>query len=118
MLLLIIIAVGMWLGVKGEVFFFFLFVILIGGVLVFGVVNVINCIYDSDIDYIMECICWCFILFGRVKFCDVLIFVLILVVILFILFIVFVNLLVVLLVMLGIVFYVGVYIYWLKCYSV
>lgn len=50
--------VGMWLGVKGEVFFFFLFVILVGGVLVFGAVNVINCIYDSDIDYIMECICW------------------------------------------------------------
>ena len=118
LLLLITTAAGMWLGAKGEVSLFLLFVTLTGGALASGAANAINCIYDSDIDYIMERTRWRPIPSGRVKPRDALIFALTLAATSFTLLTVFANLLAALLAMSGIVFYVGVYTYCLKRHSV
>lgn len=118
LLLLITTAAGMWLGAKGEVSLFLLFVTLTGGALASGAANAINCIYDSDIDYIMERTRWRPIPSGRVKPRDALIFALTLAATSFTLLTVFANLLAALLAMSGIVFYVGVYTHWLKRHSV
>ncbi|GGA39034.1 heme o synthase [Okeania sp. KiyG1] len=118
LLLLITTAAGMWLGAKGEVSPLLLFVTLIGGALASGAANTINCIYDSDIDYIMERTRWRPIPSGRVKPRDALIFAFTLAATSFTLLTVFANLLAALLAMSGIVFYVGIYTHWLKRHSV
>ena len=118
LLLLITTAAGMWLGAKGEVSPLLLFVTLVGGALASGAANAINCIYDSDIDYIMERTRWRPIPSGRVKPRDALIFALTLAGISFTLLTVFANLPAALLAMSGIVFYVGIYTHWLKRHSV
>ena len=118
LLLLITTAAGMWLGAKGEVSPLLLFVTLIGGALASGAANTINCIYDSDIDYIMERTRWRPIPSGRVKPRHALIFALTLAATSFTLLTVFANLLAALLAMSGIVFYVGIYTHWLKRHSV
>lgn len=118
LLLLITTAAGMWLGAKGEVSPLLLFVTLIGGALASGAANAINCIYDSDIDYIMERTRWRPIPSGRVQPRHALIFALTLAAISFTLLTVFANLLSALLAMSGIVFYVAIYTHWLKRNSV
>ncbi|MEB3339260.1 heme o synthase [Okeania sp.] len=118
LLLLITTAAGMWLGAKGEVSPLLLFVTLIGGTLASGAANAINCIYDSDIDYIMERTRWRPIPSGRVQPRHALIFALTLAAISFTLLTVFANLLAALLAMSGIVFYVAIYTHWLKRNSV
>ncbi|MGD1700392.1 heme o synthase [Dapis sp. BLCC M229] len=118
LLLLITTAAGMWLGAKGEVSPLLLFVTLIGGTLASGAANTINCIYDSDIDYIMERTRWRPIPSGRVQPRHALIFALTLAATSFTLLTVFANLLAALLAMSGIVFYVGIYTHWLKRHSV
>ena len=118
LLLLITTAAGMWLGAKGEVSPLLLLVTLTGGALASSAANTINCIYDSDIDYIMERTRWRPIPSGRVKPRDALIFAFTLAATSFSLLTVFANLLAALLAMSGIVFYVGVYTHCLKRHSV
>lgn len=118
LLLLITTAAGMWLGAKGEVDPVLLLITLIGGTLAAASANTINCIYDSDIDYIMERTRWRPIPSGRVKPRDALFFAFALAVISFSLLTVFANLLAALLAMSGIVFYVAIYTHWLKRHSV
>ncbi|MGE5656788.1 MAG: heme o synthase [Actinomycetota bacterium] len=118
LLLLITTAAGMWMAAKGEVDPLLLLVTLTGGTFASGAANTINCIYDSDIDYIMERTRWRPIPSGRVKRRDALIFAVTLAILSFTLLTVFANLLAALLAMAGIVFYVLVYTHWLKRHSV
>jgi protoheme IX farnesyltransferase len=108
----------MWLGAKGEVDPLLLLVTLTGGALAAGSANTINCIYDSDIDYIMERTRWRPIPSGRVKRRDAIIFASALALTSFTLLTVFANLLAALLAMSGIVFYVAIYTHWLKRHSI
>jgi protoheme IX farnesyltransferase len=118
LLLLITTTAGMWLGAKGEVDPILLLVTLTGGALASGAANTINCLYDSDIDYIMERTRWRPIPSGRVKPRHALLFAAALTLISFTLLTLFANLLAALLAMSGIVFYVAVYTHWLKRHSV
>ncbi|MGB3404433.1 MAG: heme o synthase [Microcoleaceae cyanobacterium] len=118
LLLLITTTAGMWLGAKGEVDPLLLLITLTGGALASGAANTINCLYDSDIDYIMERTRWRPIPSGRVKPRHALLFAAALTLISFTLLTVFANLLAAVLAMSGIVFYVGVYTHWLKRHSV
>lgn len=117
LLLLITTAASMWVAAAGKVEPLLLFVTLVSGAFASGAANTINCIYDSDIDYIMERTRWRPIPSGRVKPRDALIFALTLAALSFILLTVFANLLAALLAMSGIVFYVLVYTHWLKRHS-
>ncbi|MGL5079961.1 MAG: heme o synthase [Microcoleaceae cyanobacterium] len=118
LLLLITTAAGMWVAAKGEVDPLLLVSTLLGGTLASSSANTINCIYDSDIDHIMERTRWRPIPSGRVKPKDALIFAVVLAVLSFVLLTVVANLLAALLAMSGIVFYVGIYTHWLKRTSV
>lgn len=118
LLLLITTAAGMWLAAEGEVDPLLLLVTLTGGALASGAANTINCLYDRDIDYIMERTRWRPLPSGRVKPRDAMIFAFSLTIASFTLLTVFANLLTALLAMAGIVFYVAVYTHWLKRHSV
>ena len=118
LLLLITTAAGMWLAAKGEVDPLLLLVTLTGGALASGSANTINCLYDRDIDYIMERTRWRPLPSGRVKPLDALIFAIALAIASFVLLSVFANLLTALLALSGIVFYVLIYTHWLKRHSV
>lgn len=118
LLLLITTAAGMWLAAQGELDPLLLLVTLTGGALASGAANTINCLYDRDIDYIMERTRWRPIPSGRVKPRDAMIFAISLTIASFTLLTVFANLLTALLAMAGIVFYVAVYTHWLKRHSV
>ena len=118
LLLLITTAAGMWMAAKGEVDPLLLLATMTGGTLASGAANTINCIYDSDIDYIMERTRWRPIPSGRVKRRDALIFAIVLASLSFTLLTVVANLLAALLAMSGIVFYVLIYTHWLKRHSV
>ncbi len=118
LLLLITTAAGMWVAAQGEVDPSLLLITLTGGALASGAANTINCLYDQDIDYIMERTRWRPIPSGRVKPRDALLFAIILASLSFILLTLCANLLAALLSMAGIVFYVGVYTHWLKRHSV
>lgn len=117
-LLLITTAGGMWLAGEGQVDPLLLLVTLIGGALAAGSANAINCLYDRDIDYIMERTRHRPIPSGRIQPRDALIFAIALAIISFTLFAVFANLLAAVLAMGGIVFYVGIYTHLLKRHSV
>ncbi|CDM95991.1 MULTISPECIES: heme o synthase [Oscillatoriales] len=117
LLLLITTAAGMWLAAEGEVDPLLLLVTMVGGTLASGAANTINCLYDSDIDYIMERTRWRPIPSGRVKPRDAMIFAIALAIASFTLLTVFANLLAALLAMSGIVFYVAIYTHWLKRHS-
>jgi protoheme IX farnesyltransferase len=117
LLLLITTASGMWVAAKGQVDPVLLLVTIAGGALAAASANTINCLYDSDIDYIMERTRWRPIPSGRVKPRDALIFAGTLALISFTLLTTFANLLAALLAMSGIVFYVLVYTHWLKRHS-
>ena len=106
------------MAAKGEVDPLLLLATLIGGTLASAAANTINCVYDSDIDYIMERTRWRPIPSGRVKKRDALIFAIVLAAISFTLLTVVANLLAALLAMSGIVFYVLIYTHWLKRHSV
>ena len=118
LLLLITTSAGMWLASKGEVDPLLLLVTLTGGALASGSANTINCLYDRDIDYIMERTRWRPIPSGRIKPVDALIFAIALAITSFVLLTVFANLLTALLAQSGIVFYVLIYTHWLKRHSV
>jgi heme o synthase len=118
LLLLITTSAGMWMAAKGEVDPLLLLATLIGGTLASAAANTINCVYDSDIDYIMERTRWRPIPSGRIKKRDALIFAIVLAAISFTLLTVAANLLAALLAMSGILFYVLIYTHWLKRHSV
>ncbi|MGL5060441.1 MAG: heme o synthase [Microcoleus sp.] len=118
LLLLITTSAGMWMAAKGQVEPLLLLATITGGALASASANTINCIYDSDIDYIMERTRWRPIPSGRVKKRDALIFAIALAAISFTLLTVVANLLAALLAMSGIVFYVLIYTHWLKRHSV
>ncbi len=116
-LLLITTAAGMFVAAQGHVDPLLFVVTLVGGALASGSANAINCLYDRDIDYIMERTRWRPIPSGRIQPRDALIFALALALVSFTLLTTFANLLAACLAMSGIVFYVLVYTHWLKRHS-
>jgi heme o synthase len=117
LLLLITTAGGMWIAAEGRVDPVLLLVTLMSGAFAAGSANTINCLYDRDIDYIMERTRSRPLPSGRVSPRDALIFALTLAVTSFTLLTVFANLLSACLAMSGIFFYVAVYTHWLKRHS-
>ncbi len=116
-LLLITTAAAMWLATGGQVDPFLLLITLLGGTLAAASAQVLNCIYDQDIDYAMLRTRTRPIPSGRVQPRHALLFAIILGILSFTLFVVFVNLLSGLLAMSGILFYMVVYTHLLKRYS-
>jgi len=104
----------MWIASQGKVDPLLFLVTIFSGALASGSANTINCIYDRDIDYIMERTRSRPLPSGRVSPRDALIFAIALAVTSFTLLFVFANLLAAVLAMSGIAVYVGVYTVWLK----
>lgn len=117
LLLLITTAGGMWIAAQGQVDPVLLIVTLFSGAFAAGSANTINCLYDRDIDYIMERTRSRPLPSGRVSPRDALIFAITLAVTSFCLLVYFANLLSACLAMSGIFFYVVVYTHWLKRHS-
>jgi len=117
LLLLITTAGGMWVAANGQVDPFLLLVTLLSGTFAAGAANTINCLYDRDIDYIMERTRHRPLPSGRVQPLHALLFAIALTVASFTLLTVFANLLAACLAMSGIVCYVLVYTHWLKRHS-
>jgi protoheme IX farnesyltransferase len=114
LLLLITTAGGMWIAAEGQVEPVLLIVTLLSGAFAAGAANTINCLYDRDIDYIMERTRHRPLPSGRVQPRDALIFAIALTFAAFLLLTLFANLLAACLAMAGIVCYVLVYTHWLK----
>lgn len=117
LLLLITTAGGMWIAAEGQVNPVLLLITLISGACAAGAANTVNCLYDRDIDYIMERTRHRPLPSGRVQPRDALLFAIALTLISFSLLAVFANLLSACLAMSGIVVYVLVYTHWLKRHS-
>ncbi len=117
LLLVITTAGAMWIAAKGQVDPILLLVTLFSGTCASGAANTINCLYDRDIDYIMERTRDRPLPSGRVSPRDAMIFAGTLAATAFTLLAVFANLLSALLAMSGIFFYVVVYTHWLKRHS-
>lgn len=113
-LLLITTAASMWIASNGRVDPFLLLITLLGGTLAAASAQVMNCIYDQDIDYTMTRTRKRPLPSGRVQPRHALIFAVVLGVLSFSLLTVFANLLAALLAMSGIVFYMLIYTHWLK----
>ncbi|MGA7934754.1 MAG: heme o synthase [Kovacikia sp.] len=117
LLLLITTAGGMWIAANGQVNPLLLLVTLFSGACAAGAANTINCLYDRDIDYIMERTRHRPLPSGRVQPRDALLFAIMLTLTSFTLLTVFANLLSACLAMSGIGVYVLVYTHWLKRHS-
>ena len=113
-LLLITTAASMWIASDGRVDPILLLVTLLGGTLAAASAQVLNCIYDRDIDYTMTRTRQRPIPAGKVKPIHALIFAIILGILSFALLTFFANLLAAFLAMSGIVFYMLIYTHWLK----
>lgn len=113
-LLLITTAASMWIATRGQVQPLLLFVTLVGGTLAAGAAQTINCVYDQDIDFAMERTRHRPLPSGRIKSRDAVLFAIALASLSFSVLAVFANLLSALLAMAGIIFYVGIYTFWLK----
>lgn len=113
-LLLITTAAGMWLASDGRVDPLLLLVTLVGGTLAAASAQVLNCIYDRDIDYDMERTRHRPMPSGKVQPRDALLFAIALASLSFTLLTVFANLVSAILAMSGIVFYMGIYTHLLK----
>ena len=113
-LLLITTSSSMWIASEGRVDPFLLLITLVGGTLAAASAQVMNCIYDRDIDYSMLRTRKRPIPAGRVQSFHALIFALILGILSFSLLAIFVNLLAAGLAISGIVFYMLVYTHFLK----
>jgi len=113
-LLLITTAASMWIASDGRVDPLLLLVTLAGGTLAAASAQVLNCIYDQDIDYTMTRTRKRPIPSGKVQPRHALVFAAILGVLSFSLLTVFANLLAAILAMSGIVFYMVIYTHWLK----
>jgi heme o synthase len=117
LLLLITTAGGMWMAAEGQVDPILLLITLLSGAFASGAANTINCLYDRDIDYIMERTRHRPLPSGRVQPLHALIFAIALTILSFTLLTAFANLLAACLAMSGIVFYVLIYTHWLKRHS-
>ena len=113
-LLLITTAASMWIASEGRVDPLLLVVTLLGGTLAAASAQVLNCIYDRDIDYTMTRTRKRPIPSGRVQSHHALIFAAVLGILSFSLLSFGANLLAALLAMSGIVFYMLIYTHWLK----
>ena len=113
-LLLIVTAAAMWLASDGQVDPWLLLVTLVGGTLAAASAQVLNCIYDRDIDYEMLRTRHRPIPSGKVQSRDALIFAIALAIISFTVLTVFANVLAALLALSGIIFYMGIYTHFLK----
>ncbi len=113
-LLLITTAASMWIASDGRVSPFLLLITLLGGTLAAASAQVLNCIYDQDIDYTMTRTRKRPIPSGRVQPRHALIFAAVLGSLSFALLTIFANLLSALLAMSGIIFYMLIYTHWLK----
>ena len=113
-LLLITTAASMWIASAGRVDPLLLLVTLTGGTLAAASAQVLNCIYDQDIDYTMTRTRKRPIPSGKVQPRHALVFAAILGVLSFSLLTVFANLLAAILAMSGIIFYMLIYTHWLK----
>ncbi|MFN3360352.1 MAG: heme o synthase [Pseudanabaenaceae cyanobacterium] len=113
-LLLITTAGAMEIAGQGQVNPWLLLVTLVGGALAAGAANTINCIYDCDIDFLMERTRWRPIPAGKITPRQALLFALTLATLSFLLLAAWANLLAATLAMAGIATYVGVYTLWLK----
>jgi len=118
LLLLITTAGGMWVAAEGQVNPVLLLITLVSGACASGAANTINCLYDRDIDYIMERTRHRPLPSGRVQPQHALMFAIGLAILSFTLLTVFANLLAACLALSGIVFYVLIYTHWLKRHSV
>jgi len=116
-LLLITTAASMWIASEGRVDPLLLLVTLLGGTLAAASAQVMNCIYDQDIDYTMTRTRQRPIPSGKVQPRHALIFATVLGVLSFSLLTIFANLLAAMLAMSGIVFYMLIYTHWLKRHS-
>lgn len=117
LLLLITTAGAMWMAANGQVDSWLLLVTLISGACAAGAANTINCLYDCDIDYIMERTRSRPLPSGRVQPRHALMFAIALASLSFTLLTVFANLLSACLAMAGLVFYVLIYTHFLKRHS-
>ncbi len=113
-LLLIETAGSMWVAAQGQLNMLLFLVTLLGGALAAASAQVINCVYDRDIDYDMERTRHRPLPSGRIQVQDALIFAAVLALASFTLLTVFANLLAAGLAMSGIVVYIAVYTHWLK----
>jgi heme o synthase len=117
-LLLIETAASMWVAAQGKLNPGLFGITLLGGALAAASAQVINCVYDRDIDDAMERTRHRPIPSGRIQVRDALIFAAVLALASFSLLTGFANLLSAGLAMLGIIVYIGVYTHWLKRSSV
>jgi heme o synthase len=113
-LLLITTAGAMWIASEGEVKIDLLLITIAGGALAAASANIINCIYDRDIDLLMERTRFRPIPSGRIGLRDAYLFAIALALISFSLLYFGANLLAAILAMSGIFTYVAVYTIWLK----
>lgn len=113
-LLLIETAASMWVAAQGHPDSILVFATLLGGALAAASAQVINCVYDRDIDYDMERTRSRPLPSGRIQVRDALIFAAVLSIASFTLLTTVANLLSACLAMVGLVIYVGVYTHWLK----
>lgn len=114
LLFLITTAASMWVASHGQVDLWKFFVTLFSGACAAGSANTINCLYDRDIDAIMERTSTRPLPAGRVQPWQAAVFAIALAATAFILLAHFVNFLSAWLSMSGIAVYIGVYTHWLK----
>ncbi len=114
LLFLITTAASMWVASHGQVDLWKFFVTLFSGACAAGSANTINCLYDRDIDAIMERTSTRPLPAGRVQPWQAAVFAIALAATAFILLAHFVNVLSAWLSMSGIAVYIGVYTHWLK----
>ena len=113
-LLLITTTASMAIASQGRINLFLLSVTLLGGTLAAASAQVLNCVYDRDIDYKMTRTRQRPLPAGKIRSTHALIFAAVLGIFSFALIAAFTNLLAALLAMTGILFYVLVYTHWLK----
>ena len=113
-LLLITTTASMAIASQGRINLFLLSVTLLGGTLAAASAQVLNCVYDRDIDYKMTRTRQRPLPAGKIRSSHALIFAAVLGTLSFTLLAAFTNFLAALLAMLGILFYVLVYTHWLK----
>jgi protoheme IX farnesyltransferase len=114
LLFLITTAASMWVAAHGRVDPWTFAITMFSGACAAGAANTVNCLYDRDIDAIMERTSTRPLPAGRVQPWEAIIFAIALAVTSFLLLAHFVNLLSAGLAMSGIAVYIGVYTHWLK----
>jgi len=114
LLFLITTAASMWVAASGQVGGLLFLTTIVAGACAAGSANTINCIYDRDIDYIMERTRHRPLPSGRIQVWQAGVFAAVLAITAFLLLALVANLLSACLAMAGIAVYIGVYTYWLK----